>query len=89
MYSDVRLSAVTYRDARNLKPKLVENSNDNNNSLGSPIESRNISTCSKFKTEARRKLKDNNFVHGCPIESPNILRGSKLKMKTRRQFKRH
>ena len=34
-YSDVWLSPVIYRDARNLKPKLVANSNNNNISLGS------------------------------------------------------
>ena len=55
-YSDVWLSPVIYRDARNLKPKLVANSNDNNFSLESPIESRNISRRSKFKTEARSKF---------------------------------
>ena len=53
--SDVRLSPIIYQDAQNLKPKLAANSNDNNFSLGSPIESRNISTRSKFKTEARSK----------------------------------
>ena len=53
-YSEVWLSPVIYRDAQILKPKLVANSNDNNISLGSPIESRNISRRSKFKTEARR-----------------------------------
>ena len=39
-HSEVRLSPIIYRDAQNLKPKLAANANDNNISLGSPIESR-------------------------------------------------
>ena len=55
-HSEVQLSPVIYRDAQNLKPKLAANSNNNNFSLGSPIESRNILRRSKFKTEARSKF---------------------------------
>ena len=55
--SDVWLSSVIYRDARNLIPKLWANSNDNNFLLGCPIESHNISKRSKLNVEALIKFK--------------------------------
>ena len=71
------MNLVTYRDARNLKPKLVANSNDINFSLGSPIESRNILRRSKFKIEDRSKEAspddaDRTFPNRC---HPNIIQG--------------
>ena len=55
------MSPVIYWDARKLKLKLVANSHDNNFIHGCPIESRNISTRSKLKTETHRKLKQPFF----------------------------
>ena len=51
-YSDVWLSPIIYRDARNWMLNLWANSNDNNFLLRCPIESRNISTRSKLNVEA-------------------------------------
>ena len=56
-YSDVRLSPVIYRHARNWMLMLWGNTNDNNFFLGCPIESRNISRPSKLNVEALRKFK--------------------------------
>ena len=53
----VWLSPVIYRVAQNGIPKICANSNDNNFLLGCLIESRNISTCSKWNTEALSKFK--------------------------------
>ena len=55
-YSDVGLSTLISRDAREWKEKLWGNSNDNNFWLGCPIVSRSISRRSKFKTEAIWKI---------------------------------
>jgi len=56
-YSDVRLSPVVYRDVQYSELKLYAKSSDNNFLLGCPIVSRSISRCSKFLTEALRKIK--------------------------------
>jgi len=56
-YSDVWLSPVIYRDARNWLSKLWANLNDNKFLLGCLIESRNISRRSKLNTEALSKFK--------------------------------
>ena len=56
-YSDVWLSPVICRDARNWRPKLWANSNDNNFLLGCLDESRNISRHLKLKTTALCKFK--------------------------------
>ena len=61
-YSYVRLSLVVYQDAQNSEQRILENSNDNKFLLGCPIESRNISRCSKLKLEARSKCKPQELL---------------------------
>ena len=56
-YSDVRLNSVIYLDTRNWHLMLLENSNDSNFIHGWSIESRNISRCSKLKTEGHSIFK--------------------------------
>ena len=56
-YSDVWLSPVIYRDARNGMLKLWGFSNDNNFLLGSLIESRHISRRSKLNVGALSQFK--------------------------------
>ena len=56
-YSDVWLSPVICRDARNWRLKLRANLNDNNFLLGCLIESRNISRRSKLIIKALSKFK--------------------------------
>ena len=55
-YSDVGLSHVICRDARNRIPKLWANSNDNNFLLRCAIESRNMSRHSELNTEVMSKF---------------------------------
>ena len=57
IYTDIWLSPVIYRDARNWMLNLWANSNDNNFLLGCVIESHNISRRSKLNTEALIKFK--------------------------------
>ena len=62
-YSDVRVSPIIYRDAPNLKQKLISKSNDNNYFLEYPIEARNISRRSKLNTEVLSKLKQQKLLN--------------------------
>ena len=75
-YSDVWLSPVIYRDARNGLQKLWANSNDNNFLLGCRIESRNISRRSKCNTEALSKFKEITFYSDVWL-SPVICRDAR------------
>ena len=86
--SDVGLSLVIYRDARNWIWKLLANSNDNNFysdvwlSLVICRDPRN------WMLKLWANSNDNNFLLGCLIESRNISRRSKLNVDPLSQFKR-
>ena len=71
-YSDVWLSPVKYRGARNWLLKLWANSNNNNFLHGCLIESRNMSRRSiYYAAESNLRVKSNdhlNFSRACVVE---------------------